>query len=220
MESSLDMEIRKRAIAKAQEQFARFSAETRTLITEYAVNPAYMSFFLEKLKLTPKPGLDAQLTALSDHADEVGETQFLMKARHQMWKAVQNAERTRAEKVQAARAMDDKSKRSAAAPVISSKREPEFRRDEPKVRNESAKKSVEAPKAAGIAANAPSKAPTPKPGVDAGEYRGPERRKRSDRRSRMDRRGVPEGVAVNKRYERDRRRRPEGRRKSDKDSLM
>ena len=218
LESSMDVETRKRAISKAQERFARFGAETRSLISEYSVNPEYMRFFLDKLKLTPKPGLEAQLTALCDYAGQVGETQFLMKARHQMWKAVQTSERTRVEKIQAAKALRGRSPKQTPDFELPTEtpqgRSSGSRREDPKFKGQPSGKTAERPK---VETPKPQKS---KPEFESPGYVGPERRNRTDRRSRMDRRGMPEGVPVNKRQPSDRRDRPAGRRKTDKDSLM
>ncbi len=226
--STFEAEQQRKVSLGARVKFAEFDSEIGDLMADFALNEGYMDFLLNRLNLPMPLTLDARLEVLREHAVKVGETVYLMQIRRTMWQAVQHAERKRQEKKRAALSLQEAKSASATLPKDTPKRATAAvpRSGSPPV------KSSPLPSSHAKTGTPPATAKTPAKSNTSGydgverrkqqsEYTGPERRKRqADRRSSMDRRGYPEGVAVNKRSSSDRRKKNGGRRKTDRESLM
>lgn len=176
---------------KVYSNFAGIGTDVADMIAECAHEPVYMKALLDRLKVEcARTDLDSQLKALSAFATELGETQFVMRLRLEVWKVIRSTEKNRSESKMRAVGLEAKP---------------------PAEKPNDTDGSDRYAKVGG--SPTPSRDASDYRGPDR-------RRVVGDRRSNMDRRGYPEGMGTDKRSGRDRRRRPSGRRKSDGNSLM
>ncbi len=222
-----------------ESRFSRFGEEVVELIGELARNPSQMAGLFERLDIAPKPDLNAQLDALAYYIAQSGPEAFIRRARIELWKVVQKKEQTRREESAA-----DPLKRRLPTAQDEIREDPRDRRIRKMVALASAGRpapKVDPPQAEPIPpmaevampdpveaepiasapeiAPAPEEAPAPQPTgpyIETPEFTGYDRRlNTADRRSHQDRRSTLEAVRGNKRFGKDRRQQPRGRRKSD-----